>query len=130
MEEDSGEDDFGARVIQKATKRKFDYSFSSSSEEEAAQDEDEEGKDSDASADDLKEALFVQPPAPKSITLEGIVPPDTAEHNMENIPIHSKIIAEEEASADDEYTARSFQSLSKQSSGANQPQNEEENNID
>ena len=72
----------------------------------------------------------MQPPAPKAITLDNIVPPDTVEHNMENIPIHSKIIAEEEASADEEYTARSFQSLSKESSIVNHPQNDEINNID
>ena len=60
-----------------------------------------------------------------------MVPADTVEHHLENIPIHSKIIAEEEeASADDEYTARSYQSLSKgSSSGVNQYKNDEESNI-
>ena len=60
MEEDSGED-FGAKALNNATKRKFDYSFSSSDEED-----DEEAKDSDDSVEEIKHALMIKKPLQQS----------------------------------------------------------------
>ena len=71
MDEDSGEE-FSAKALQQATKRKFDYSFSSSSENENDNGE-EENKDyseGDESADDIKEALFVQKPPSAMMQLD------------------------------------------------------------
>ena len=87
MNEDSGEENFRAKAMNIASKRKFDYSFSSTDEE------DEDAKDSDDSIDEIKTALVVNNPqlqlvpAPSQMQKDG--------------PIHSKVIAEEEASAEE-----------------------------
>ena len=88
MADDSGEEEFGAKALHQAQKRKFDYSFSSSSNDE----EDKLASDEE-SADEIKQALLVQKPNQSSVQDK----PYGAAADDE-IPIHSKVIAEEEAS--------------------------------
>ena len=93
-------DEFGSKALHLAAKRKFDYSFSSSSDEEVKEFDGE-------SADEIEQALFVERPI-KSAQAELV--------EGEQIPIHRKVIAEDDSA--EEQTARSFQSSDKSSSSA------------
>ena len=125
MEEDTGEDQqrFSAKALQltvaHVAKRKFDYSFSSSSSEndgkeetkEYSDNEDEDGDGDESSFDnEIKEALLAQKmPEPTAAAPEPNLTQSMMLDYQQQIPIHSKVIAEEDASAD-EQTARSLQS--------------------
>ena len=122
MEDDPAEERFGAKALQAhVAKRKFDYSFSSSSsgekddnsdEQEVAEEfkgNDESYKSGNAYSDgnessednEIKEALLAQKmPQPG----DGGLGNGSVSSNImmdTEIPIHSKVIAEEEASADE-----------------------------
>lgn len=86
------EEEFGAKALNVATKRKFDYSFSSSTDE----DPEETKNDSDDSVDEIKDALMVQKPSAYA-TAAAQQSSALAMHD----PIHNKVIAEEDASEEE-----------------------------
>ena len=126
MDGDSGDEFSGVKTLAQATKRKFDYSFSSSSENEENADEEAKGSsDGDESADEIKQALFVQKPQPRASLSDqddedsdpavdekagagSIMVQARANQDGEDIPIHRKVIDEADMSAEEQQTARSF----------------------